>query len=68
MSSKDYRPWYEKVADYDSLHEREEFLKGVAGVRFASQKQVAGTLLVAGVLASYLGHRLTKSTNRDKSK
>ena len=68
MSAKDYKPWYEKVADYDSLQEREEFLKGVAGVRFASQRAVAGTLLVAGVLASYLGHRITKSTNQDKSK
>lgn len=68
MSAKDYKPWYEKVADYDSLQEREEFLKGVAGVRFASQRTVQGTLLVAGVLASYLGHRLTKSANRDKSK
>lgn len=68
MSAKDYRPWYEKVADYDSLHEREEFLKGVAGVRFASQRAVGGTLVVAGVLASYLGHRIKKSANEGKSK
>lgn len=67
MSAKDYRPWYEKVADYDTIHEREEFLKGVAGVRFASQRTVSGTLLVAGVLAGYLAHRL-KPSNQDKSK
>lgn len=68
MSAKDYRPWYEKVADYDSVHEREEFLKGVAGVRFASPRAIGGSLIVAGILTSYLGHRITKSTNQGKSK
>jgi hypothetical protein len=67
MSANDWKPWYERVADFDTAKEREEFLKGVSPVKFASSKSVATHLLLAGVIAGYVGNRIAKS-GRDKRK
>jgi hypothetical protein len=68
MSASNWKPWYERVADYESRVEREEFLRGVSPVNFASPKTVGTSLIVAGVIAGYIGHRITKSTQRGQGK
>ena len=67
MSANNWKPWYERVADFDTAKEREEFLKGVSPVKFASSKSVAASLLLAGVLAGYVGNKIAKS-NQGKNK
>lgn len=67
MSASNWKPWYEKVADYDSLQEREAFLKGVAGVNFAD-RQTKTAIIAQGILSDYLVGRLLKLNSRDKGK
>jgi hypothetical protein len=50
MSSANWKPWWEKVADYDTAHEREEFMRGVAGFR-PSNRQA----MIVGLVAGYVG-------------
>lgn len=45
-----YRPWYERVSDYGTQHEREEFIRGVFGFR-PKEKQP----IVAALIAGYIG-------------
>jgi hypothetical protein len=42
-----WKPWYERMADYDSAEEREEYLKGVFGPPPLKGTQVAGMALTA---------------------
>lgn len=59
-------PWYEQIADIHSAHERDEFVKGMYGLRPNSQH----TFLV-GLLAGYFGTQyvtkaMKKSRNEDR--
>ncbi len=59
-------PWYEQIADIHSAHERDEFVKGMYGLRPNSQH----TFLV-GLLAGYYGTKyatkaMKKSRNEDR--
>jgi hypothetical protein len=65
MSAENWKPWYERVADFDNAKEKEEFLRGVVGNKFASSKAVGASLVITGVLAGYLGHRIA---NKGKGK
>jgi hypothetical protein len=56
MSSANWKPWWEKVADFDTPHEREEFMRGIAGFRPSNR-----TAHLLGLVAGYYGVRaLTK--------
>ncbi len=66
-SGSNWKPWWEKVADYDSLQEREAFLKGVAGVNFADRK-TRTAIIAQGILSDYLVTRVISKSNRDKGK
>jgi hypothetical protein len=65
MSAENWKPWYERAADFENAKEKEEFLKGVVGNKFASPKAVGASLMISGVLAAYLGHRIS---NKGKGK
>lgn len=65
MSAENWKPWYERVADFDNAKEKEEFLRGVVGNKFASPKAVGASLVITGVIAAYLGHRIS---NKGKGK
>lgn len=63
MSSKDWKPWWEKVADLDTSAEREEFLRGVGGGKPKAPRLGTSSLLL-GVLAGYIGGKAAQP--RDK--
>jgi hypothetical protein len=55
-------PWYEQIADIHSAHERDEFVKGMYGLRPNSQH----TFLV-GLLAGYFGTKYaTKAMKKSR--
>lgn len=47
-----WKPWYERVVEIDSAHEREEFLRGVVGYSKANKGKVAG-LALSGLLIGW---------------
>jgi hypothetical protein len=63
MSSKDWKPWWEKMADLDTAAEKEEFLRGVGGGKPRKPSTGVSTLLL-GVLAGYIGGKIAQP--RDK--
>jgi hypothetical protein len=48
MSSQDSKPWWEKVNNYLSFNEREEFLRGVGGFRPNNPFEVMMGMLNSG--------------------
>jgi hypothetical protein len=54
--NSEYRFWWEKVADYDSKEERENFIKGVMGAKPQQNAQI-----VQAVIAGYVAGRIAKS-------
>lgn len=56
-------PWYEQVADMHSAHERDEFIKGMYGIRPNSQH----TFLI-GLLAGYFGQQALSKAMKKKSR
>jgi hypothetical protein len=46
-------PWYQQVAEMNSQHEREEFLKGMFGFRPKEKRPVIASL-IAGTTTAYL--------------
>jgi len=61
MPSKNWKPWWEKVGEFDTPHEREEFMRGVAGKRPSSNKSSA---ILLGLLAGYVGGKAAQSKGR----
>lgn len=62
MSSKDWKPWWEKVGDFDSAAERTEFMRGVGG---AKPNSAAKSILYA-VIAGYVGGRIAQRESDKK--
>ena len=48
-----YKPWYERVAEINSQHEREEFIRGVFGFRPREK-----THIVAAIIAGVIGGKI----------
>jgi hypothetical protein len=48
MSSPDFKPWWERVNEYLSFDEREEFERGAMGFRPNNQFEVVIGMLKAG--------------------
>jgi hypothetical protein len=48
MSSKDFKPWWEKVNNYLEFQERDEFVVGVSGYRPNNKQEALMGLLLAG--------------------
>jgi hypothetical protein len=57
MPSKNWKPWWEKVGEFDSAHEREEFMRGVGGKRPMSN---ATSTILMGVIAGYIGGKVAR--------
>jgi hypothetical protein len=51
MPSKNWKPWWEKVGEFDTAREREEFMRGVAGQGPKSNKNSA---ILFGLISGYL--------------
>jgi len=50
-----YKPWYERLVELDSTHEREEFLAGVFGMDPAEKRKAKATfatLLIGGYMVN----------------
>ena len=58
-----WKPWYERMADFDSAQEREEFLKGVFGPPQLKNSQVAGMAFTA-LLAGWGAQKIIKGLKR----
>ena len=50
-----WKPWWERMADFDSAQERDAFLRGVFGPPPMTEKQVA--LMAVTALAAGVGTR-----------
>ena len=48
MSSPEFQPWWEKVNDFLSFEERQEFLRGASGYRPNNQQEVLFGMLKKG--------------------
>jgi hypothetical protein len=60
MADKEWKPWWEKVADFDTFHEQEEFMRGIGGGKpRGSNSNISSALagLVGGIVASNLGKK-----------
>jgi hypothetical protein len=62
MSSKDWKPWWEKVADISDPRERQEFIRGVGGAK----NTTFGTQVILSLIAGYVGGKVAGRTGRDK--
>lgn len=62
MSSKDWKPWWEKVADINDPNERQEFMRGVGG----ASKTTFGTQVILALIAGYVGGKVAERTGKDK--
>jgi hypothetical protein len=61
MSSKDWKPWWIKIADV-APHEREEFMRGAGG----ASKSSPGASLLYAVVAGYVGGKIAQRTGDKK--
>ena len=60
MSSKEWKPWWEKVSEFDTPHEKEEFLRGAMGASPRPQQTLTSTILL-GLVAGYVGGKAAGS-------
>jgi hypothetical protein len=63
MADKEWKPWWEKVGDFDTPHEQREFIKGIGGGKPQNSNSnfnsaLAG--LVGGLFASSLSQKNTE--------
>ena len=63
MSSKDWKPWWEKISDYDTPHEKEEFMRGMVGAK-PRGPQISASNIFLGLLAGYVGGKAASSRNK----
>lgn len=54
-----WKPWWAKTADFDTQHEKEEFLRGVVGPKPLNKQAI-----VTGILAGYIGGRIAAKRGR----
>lgn len=59
--SKEWKPWWEKVSDFDTFQEKEQFIRGIAGAKPDNNK--ASTILF-GLVAGYLGGKAAQSKDK----
>jgi hypothetical protein len=62
MSSKDWKPWWAKVADIDDPREKEEFMRGVGGAK----KTTFGSQVLLSLIAGYVGGKVAERTGKNK--
>lgn len=58
-----WKPWYERMADFDSAQEREQFLEGVFGPPPLKNSQIAGMALTA-LLAGWGTSKIIKGLRK----
>ena len=56
-----YKPWYERVAEMNNQHEREEFIRGVFGFRPKDNHT-----LFKGLIAGYVGGKVAAKKAKKK--
>jgi hypothetical protein len=61
MPSKNWKPWWEKVGEFDTAREREEFMRGVAGKGPTSNKSSA---ILFGLVAGYVAVKSAQSKGK----
>jgi hypothetical protein len=62
MSSKGWKPWWEKVGDLDSAAERTEFMRGIGGAK----PDTAAKNILYAVIAGYVGGRIAQRKSDKK--
>jgi hypothetical protein len=62
MSSKDWKPWWERVADIPNPQEQQEFIRGVGGAR----KPTFGQTILLSVIAGYVGGKVAQRIGNKK--
>ena len=61
MSSKDWKPWWERVADLPA-HEQYEFMRGAGG----AAKPTFGQTVLFSLIAGYVGGKVAQRTGDKK--
>jgi hypothetical protein len=61
MSEKEWKPWWEKVADFDTPQEKREFIRGIAG----GEPKKDNSLLNSAI-AGFVGGMIAKGSSRNE--
>lgn len=62
MSSKDWKPWWERIADIPNPQEQKEFMRAVGG----AMKPTVGDTILLSILAGYVGGKVAQRTGKKK--
>lgn len=62
MSNNNYRPWWEKVGEFNTPAEKEEFIRGLSGI---TKPTGTGGVILA-ILAGYVGGKIAQRTGKNK--
>jgi hypothetical protein len=62
MSSKDWKPWWERVGDIPNPQERREFIRAVGG----AIKPTFGQEVLLSIIAGYVGGKIAQRTGDEK--
>jgi len=60
MADKEWKPWWEKVGDFDTFHEKEEFMKGIGG-----KKPKKDNSLLNSAAAGFVGGMVAKGSSKN---
>jgi hypothetical protein len=61
MTSSNWKPWWEQIAELNTMHEKEEFLRGIGG-----GKPSNGQNILYALLAGYVGGKVAQRTGKWK--
>jgi hypothetical protein len=64
MSSKDWKPWWERAADIHNPQERQEFIRAVGGA--TKPTSTFGHDLLLSIIAGYVGGKVAQRTGNKK--
>ena len=62
MSSKDWKPWWERIADIPNPQEQKEFMRAAGG----AMKPTFGQNLLFSLVAGYVGGKVAQRTGDKK--
>jgi hypothetical protein len=60
MSSSNGKPWWMRISEIESLSEREEFIRGIAGFKTNKNRQS----ILMGLVAGYIGGKVAQKQGK----
>jgi hypothetical protein len=60
VDSSNWKPWWKRISEFDTPHEKAEFMRGVAGAKPSGQMTNTSAILL-GLVAGYVGGKAADS-------